>query len=133
MNNFNTPAEILDIWVTNGVNKAALSVHKMILLGMAAGAYIGFGAHAFLLATSVGETAYEAMLAKLVGAALFPAGLMMVILCGAELFTGNNLLTLALFQKKITAGKMLRNWAVVYLANLAGSVILALCCSDGRL
>ncbi len=126
MNGFHSPKEILAIWVTNGINKAALPVCKMILLGMAAGAYIGLGAHAFLLATSAGETSFEAMLAKLIGAGLFPVGLMLVVLCGAELFTGNNLLTLALFQKKITAGGLLKNWIVVYLANLAGSVVLAL-------
>ena len=125
MSGFQTPAEILNTWTGNGVNKAGLPVYKMILLGLAAGAYIGFGAHAFLLATSAGETSFEAMLAKLIGAALFPVGLMLVVLCGAELFTGNNLLTLALFQKKITAGAMVRSWIVVYFANLAGSVILA--------
>ena len=121
----NTPAEILEIWVTNGVKKASLPLYKMILLGIAAGVYIGLGAHAFLLATSVGETGFEMMLGKLIGASLFPAGLMLVVLCGAELFTGNNLLTLALFQKKITAGSLLRSWVVVFLANLLGSVLLA--------
>ena len=122
----NAPAEIREIWITNGVRKAALPVHKMILLGILAGVYIGLGAHAFLLATSVGETGFESMLAKLLGAGMFPVGLMLVIFCGAELFTGNNLLTLALFDKKITVPAMLKNWIVVYLANLAGGVILAL-------
>ncbi len=126
MNGFCTPKEIAGIWTNNGVAKANLPVHKMILLGLAAGAYIGLGACVFIMATSVGDTAFESMIMKLVGAALFPVGLMMVILCGAELFTGNNLLTLALMQKKITVGGMLKNWIVVYIANFAGSVILAL-------
>ena len=121
----NTPAEILEIWVGNGIKKASLPIYKMILLGMLAGVYIGFGAHVFLLATSAGGTAFESMAAKLVGSALFPVGLMLVILCGAELFTGNNLLTLALFQKKITPAGLLKNWITVYLANFAGSVLLA--------
>ncbi|MBR2561523.1 MAG: formate/nitrite transporter family protein [Eubacterium sp.] len=125
MNAFLTPAEILQAWIKNGINKAALPAYKMILLGLAAGVYIGFGAHAFLLATSAGDTSFEAMLGKLLGAALFPVGLMLVVLCGAELFTGNNLLTLALFQKKITSGAMVRSWIIVYLANLAGSIVLA--------
>ena len=121
----NTPAEILQIWIGNGVKKANLSVLKMILLGMAAGVYIGFGAHAFLLATAAADTAFSATAAKLAGAAVFPVGLMMVVMCGAELFTGNNLLTLALFDRKISPAQLLRNWVTVYLANLAGSVLLA--------
>ena len=125
MNGINTPAEIADIWISNGIKKAGLPVGKMLVLGMLAGMYIGFGADVFLLATSAGGDALQTMIGKLAGAALFPVGLMMVILCGAELFTGNNLLTLALMDKKITAGQMLRNWVVVYIGNLIGSVILA--------
>jgi len=121
----NSPAEIAEIWIGNGVKKAGLPVWKMLLLGILAGAYIGFGAYVFILATAAGGDAFQSMSAKLVGAALFPVGLMMVILCGAELFTGNNLLTLALMDKKITAGKMLTNWVVVYIGNLIGSVVLA--------
>ena len=121
----NTPVEIAEIWIGNGVKKANLPIGKMLVLGMMAGAFIGFGADVFVLATAAGGDAFQAMVAKLIGAALFPVGLMMVILCGAELFTGNNLLTLALMDKKITAGQMLRNWGVVYIGNLAGSVLLA--------
>ena len=122
----NSPAEITEIWINNGIKKANLSTGKMIVLGMLAGMFIGFGADVFVLATSAGGDAYQSMIAKLVGSALFPVGLMMVILCGAELFTGNNLLTLALLDKKITAGKMLKNWVVVYIGNLIGSVLIAL-------
>lgn len=121
----NSPAEIADIWINNGVKKAGLPIGKMIVLGMLAGAYIGFGACVFVQATALGGDAFQTMAAKLIGASLFPVGLMMVVLCGAELFTGNNLLTLALMDGKITWGKMLRNWVVVYIANLAGAVILA--------
>lgn len=121
----NSPAEILDIWIDNGVKKASLPVYKMIILGILAGVYIGFGAFVFILATSAGGDAFQSILAKFIGAALFPVGLMLVILCGAELFTGNNLLTLALMSKKITAVQMLRNWFFVYIGNLIGSVLLA--------
>lgn len=121
----NSPAEITEIWINNGIKKANLSVGKMLVLGMLAGVYIGFGANVFVLATAAGGDPFQSMVAKLIGAALFPVGLMMVILCGAELFTGNNLLTLALMDKKITAGKMLKNWVIVYIGNLIGSVLLA--------
>ena len=121
----NTPKEITDIWINNGVNKANLKIGKMLVLGIMAGAFIGFGSFVFVLATSGITDAYQAVIGKLIGASLFPVGLMMVILCGAELFTGNNLMTLALMDKKITAAQMLKNWGVVYIGNLIGSVLLA--------
>ena len=108
-----TPKEITDIWINNGVNKANLKIGKMLVLGIMAGAFIGFGSFVFVLATSGITDAYQAVIGKLIGASLFPVGLMMVILCGAELFTGNNLMTLALMDKKITAAQMLKNWGVV--------------------
>ena len=102
MGAFHTPAEVLEIWIGNGTKKGNLSALKMVILGIMAGIYIGFGSHVFLIATTGAETGAEQMIGKLVGASLFPAGLMMVILCGAELFTGNCLLTLALADRKIT-------------------------------
>ncbi|MBE6128985.1 MAG: formate/nitrite transporter family protein [Erysipelotrichaceae bacterium] len=117
----NTPKEILAVWIQNSKNKAALSPLKMVLLGMLAGMYIGFGCHVFVLATAAETT----VLTKLIGAALFPAGLMMVIFCGAELFTGNNLMTLAVMSGDISLKDMLRNWGLVYLGNFIGSVLLA--------
>lgn len=117
----NSPKEILKIWINNGKNKAVLPGYKMILLGILAGMFIGFGCHVFVLATASEVTAVS----KLIGAALFPVGLMMVIFCGAELFTGNNLMTLALMKKEITWQGMLKNWGLVYLGNLIGSVLLA--------
>ena len=125
MNGTNSPAEIAQIWVGNGIKKAKLSVAKMLFLGIFAGMFIGFGAVAFIVATSPGGTAGEMIAQKFLGAAIFPAGLMMVIFCGAELFTGNNLLALALFEKKSTAGERFENWTFVYIGNLIGSVLLA--------
>lgn len=126
MNGIHSPAEIYSIWVENGVKKASLSLLQMAVLGILSGIYIGFGAHAFLLATSGQGSGLEIVVGKLIGAMLFPIGLMLVILCGAELFTGNNLLTLALFRKRLSLPALLRSWGVVFLANLAGSVLLAL-------
>lgn len=125
MNNFLTPGEIAQVWVNNGKNKAALPIGKMLLLGIFAGVFIGFGAYGFTIITSGASSGFEVTVAKFMGASVFPAGLMLVIMCGAELFTGNNLLTLALFQKEITVGAMLKNWGVVYVANFIGAVLLA--------
>lgn len=120
-----SPSEIIEIWISNGVKKASLPIGKMIVLGILAGVFIGFGSSVFIMATAAGGDAFQSMIAKFIGAAIFPCGLMMVIFCGAELFTGNNLMTLALFDKKITFGKMLKNWCFVYLGNLIGSCLFA--------
>lgn len=116
-----TPKEILAIWIRNGKNKAALPSLKMLLLGILAGMFIGFGCHIFITATASETT----VITKLIGSALFPAGLMMVIFCGAELFTGNNLMTLALMKGEITLKDMLRNWLIVFCGNMIGSVFIA--------
>jgi len=126
MNGFLTPAEIAEVWVQNGIKKAKLPIGKMIVLGIFAGIFIGLGAHGFLVATAPGGSAAEAMIQKFIGASIFPAGLMMVLMCGAELFTGNNLLTLAWGRKEITTSEVLIDWFFVYLGNLIGSILLAL-------
>ena len=120
-----SPAEIASVWVDNGVKKAANSALKTILLAIFAGMFIGFGGFANIVA--VGSIATEAApgFGKLFGAAIFPVGLMLVIYCGAELFTGNNLLVVACMDKKITVSKLLRNWALVYIGNVIGSYLLA--------
>ncbi len=125
MNNFFSPAEICENMVNGCNNKAKLPISKMIVLGIFAGVFIGFGAYGFTVITSGAGTGFEATFAKYIGAGVFPVGLMLVVICGAELFTGNNLMTLSLFKKEITVGAMLRNWGVVWMANLIGSVLLA--------
>jgi formate/nitrite transporter len=125
LNSFLTPAEIGEVWIGNGVKKANLPILKMFLLGIFAGIFIGLGAHGFILATAATSGGTDALVAKLIGASVFPVGLMLVILCGGELFTGNNLLTLAWMDKKITVKQLLINWLVVYIGNLVGSILLA--------
>ena len=119
------PAEIASAWIETGEKKANLPIYKMLLLGIFAGIFIGFGSHSNIVVVQTLGSNVDEGLAKLLGAAVFPAGLMLVIMAGAELFTGNNLLTLALFEGRITFKKMLTNWTVVYLANFLGSVLLA--------
>lgn len=133
MNNFNNPAEISQCMVDGCNKKAKLSIGKMLLLGIFAGMFIGFGAYGFTLITSGAGTGFEATFAKFLGASVFPVGLMLVVLCGAELFTGNNLMTLSVLKKEITVGAMLRNWGVVWVANLIGAVLLAFLMSKSGL
>lgn len=122
---FLAPKEIANAMVNVGVAKGNLKVKQMVLLGILAGAFIGFGG---LANTIVSQTLgnIDPGMAKFAGAAVFPVGLMLVVIAGAELFTGNNLMTLAVMNKKITMSQMLKNWVVVWIANLVGSVLLAL-------
>ena len=117
----NSPAQIVDVMIQSGETKAALPIGKMFVLGILAGVFIAFGAEASSLAahnmTLVGIT-------RLVTGCVFPVGLIMVVLLGSELFTGNCLMVGALFNRKIGIGRLLRNWVVVYLGNLVGSLII---------
>lgn len=121
-----TPAIIADsLSKSICVQKVNASVFKLIVLGILAGAYIGFGA---ILATVVSSDASKYLglgLARLAGGAVFSLGLMLVVISGAELFTGNNLMLMSVLDKKASYGKMLFKWLVVYAANFIGAVLLA--------
>ncbi|MEZ4529354.1 MAG: formate/nitrite family transporter [Desulfobacterales bacterium] len=109
-----------------GVAKANSPWVTLFVLGMLAGAYIGFGglfsaSVTFDLAPKAGVGA-----TKLIAGASFSLGLMLVIIAGAELFTGNNLMISSVMIGEITWKKMLAKWGVVYLANFAGSILMAL-------
>lgn len=119
--NFLTPIEIANATVESGIKKSKLSTKKSILLGILAGLFIGLGALGNIL---ISQTIKDPGLAKFAGASIFPIGLMLVVVCGAELFTGNNLMTMAVMDKKITTKEMIRNWVLVYIANFIGAIIL---------
>ncbi|KGG79407.1 FdhC protein [Caloranaerobacter azorensis H53214] len=119
-----TPSEIAQATINAGIKKANLSALQMILLGIFAGIFIGFGAQADITVMQTLKNV-DIGLMKFMGAAVFPVGLMLVVMAGAELFTGNNLMTLALMDKKITLNQMLKNWFFVYLGNFIGSILLA--------
>lgn len=126
MNNFLTPAEISEAIAKGfGKNRTAMPIMRMIILGICACVFIGFGSYGFTVATANAGPGFEATIAKFMGAAVFPVGLMFVVMFGAELFTGNNLLTISLCKQDVSWGEMLRNWGVVWVANLIGSVVLA--------
>ncbi|NMC16622.1 MAG: formate/nitrite transporter family protein [Chloroflexi bacterium] len=120
-----TPAEVATKAIGVGVKKAGLDFWTMFVLALFGGAFIAIGA---VLATTVGTNGAEFPygLNALLKGLIFTVGLILVIVAGAELFTGNNLMLIAVLNKKITLGKMLRNWGVVYIGNLIGSVIVAL-------
>ena len=104
--------------------KANFRKSKTFVLAIAAGALIAFGAQVSLTVMT-GTEQLSWGLAKLVGAMTFATGLMMVVLTGAELFTGNVMMSFAVIEKKTSFMKLLRNWSIVYLGNFVGSIILA--------
>src|SRR5512144_135503 len=114
------PDAVLDQMVQAGTTKARLGVSDLLVRGFLSGALLGF-------ATTLAFTATLQTHLGLVGALVFPVGFVMIVLLGLELVTGNfALLPMALLDKRITLGKLLRNFGVVFLANLAGSVFYAL-------
>ena len=121
--NFFTPIEITKTTIESGIKKAQLSTKKILLLGILAGLFIGLGGLGNII---ISQTVSDIGVSKFAGACVFPVGLMLVVVCGAELFTGNNLMTIALMDKKITIKQMLRNWGFVYLANFIGAIILVI-------
>jgi len=110
---------------TTGVTKATASILNTLILGVLAGAYIGFGA---ALATVVGSDAASrfgtGVSQVLVGSA-FSVGLILVVIAGAELFTGNNLMITSVLGRHYGPVRLLNRWAVVYAANFIGAVLLA--------
>lgn len=118
-----SPLEIARNYVEIGIHKVRLSAFKMLVLGVFAGMFIGFVG----IASSVGAVTVEnASIARLISATLFPAGMAMVLVAGSELFTGNNLIIIALLEKKIRLHEMLKNWFFVFVGNFIGAALVAL-------
>jgi formate/nitrite transporter len=104
--------------------KADYSKTKMFTLAIAAGAFIAFGAQVSLTVTT-GDSMMGWGFTKLLGAMTFATGLMMVVLAGAELFTGNVMMTFSVLERKVSLAKLLRSWFFVYVGNFVGSLLLA--------
>ena len=120
------PAEIAEYTIEAGVKKATTPNKKVLASAFLAGAYIAFGALG-----SVGA-AYNLLanpetygLGKMVAGLMFPAGLMFVLIAGADLFTGNILITLAALKKRVTWSQTFKNWALVWIGNLIGGALVA--------
>ncbi len=121
-----TSAEILEKVSDSAVPKAGSGVLKLLILAILAGAYIAFGAQASAMVSfNLVADASTFGLGKLISAVVFPVGLMMVVLCGAELFTGNNLMLIGLLDKKIRISGLLKNWIIVYIGNFIGALLIA--------
>jgi formate/nitrite transporter len=117
------PAEMARLVETAGVAKAALPAAQMFVLAVLAGAFIGFGAALWLQVMTGADTSFGPH--RLLGGVAFSLGLILVIVGGAELFTGNALMVMAAVDRKITPAALLRNWAIVWPGNLIGAAALA--------
>jgi formate transporter len=119
-----SPQEIAERVEAVGVAKARLPLLTVTTLGVLAGGFIGLGALYFTLVASDSSLSFAA--SRLLGGLTFSLGLILVVIAGAELFTGNNLLMMAWAGKRITTAELLKNWLIVYLANFAGAAGLSL-------
>jgi formate transporter len=108
-----------------GVQKAGLSALNTFVLGVLAGAFIGLGA---MFATVVGAGAQDLPfgIVRLLSGIAFSLGLILVVVAGAELFTGNNLIVMAWAERRVPVRRLLRNWGLVYAGNFVGSLATAL-------
>ena len=104
-----------------GAAKAGRDEAALIVLGVLAGAFIAFGAMFMtIVVTGAGELPWG--VARLLAGLVFSLGLVLVIVGGAELFTGDSLMIVACASRRITPGSLLRAWALVYAGNIAGAV-----------
>jgi formate/nitrite transporter len=118
------PAQIALLVAQVGVRKATLPAVPTLALGVLAGAFIAFGAMFFTLVMTDNPLGLGP--GRLLGGLAFSLGLILVVVGGAELFTGNNLVVMAWADRKITGVQLARNWTLVYAANLVGALGSAL-------
>lgn len=119
----NSPNKIANDVVEKYRLKTTTSIVTLIILGILGGAYIGMGSTLYALVTSDLSKFVGLGFAKLMGGIVFSVGLILIVLCGGELFTGNCLLIAPRMQKKIKTKDILKNWTIVYLTNFIGCMI----------
>jgi formate transporter len=115
-----SPAEIKEAVEKVGVKKANLPPLASFMLAIVAGGGIGFGALYYTIVASDATLGFATV--RVLGGLVFSLGLALVLVGGAELFTGNNLIVMAWASGKVSTATMLRNWTIVYLGNLIGAL-----------
>ena len=125
-----TPTEIAGLVEERGVTKANASIQTTFILGVLAGAFIALGALFSTVVATGSPLGYGPT--RLLAGLAFSLGLILVVIGGAELFTGNNLITMSWVSRHISLGRLLRNWGIVYVGNLVGalSVVVMLFFAD---
>ena len=118
------PPEIAARIETAGVKKAQLPALQTMVLAILAGAFIAFGGMFYTLVVTDSGLGFGPQ--RLLGGIVFSLGLILVVIAGAGLFTGNNLIVMAWADKKISSHQLLRNWLLVYIGNFIGAAATAL-------
>lgn len=124
--NFLSPREIAYVIIKTGIKKTNIPIINMILLGILAGVYIAFASEGSSMAAFNLLAKPETYgLGRILAGAIFTTGLMLVVIAGGELFTGNTMIVAGVFEGKVRIAGMLKNWLFVYVGNLMGSVFIA--------
>ncbi|MDF1587760.1 MAG: formate/nitrite transporter family protein [Gammaproteobacteria bacterium] len=125
MDNFSVdayaPKEIAARIENAGIVKSGNDPLRVFALAILAGAFIAFGALLYTLVT-YDSADIAAGVTRLLGGFVFCLGLILVVVAGAELFTGNNLIVMAYVDKKVTLSQLVQNWVIVYLGNFVGAI-----------
>lgn len=116
------PSEMARKAEETGVKKAAMAAVPTFVLAILAGSFIALGA---VFSTTVTSGTLSFGMARMLGGITFSLGLILVVVGGAELFTGNNLIVMAWAGRRVATRALLRHWAIVYLGNFAGAVATA--------
>ncbi|MFA5791402.1 MAG: formate/nitrite transporter family protein [Caldisericia bacterium] len=119
-----TPPQIAEKLGDVCQGKCRTPMKKFFVLAILAGAFIAFGAQLSIIVGSDATLGFG--FTKFIAGAVFSVGLMLVVIAGAELFTGDNLIVISALEKKVRWGELLKTWTAVYLGNLIGSVLIAL-------
>ena len=130
---FLTPQETIGAIIANGRRVLAQSLGRTFVLSLLAGFYISFGAQLATVVTSDAAAHLGSGVARFLGGSVFSIGLMLVVVCGAELFTGNSFLASSVLDGEIRLIKMLENWGVVIVGNLLGAIFFAWMMAESRL
>lgn len=107
----------------HGIEKSKMGFLPTLILAILAGAFIGLGGIYFNFSTA--QITINVLFTQIIGGLTFSLGLILVVIAGAELFTGNNLMIMSLVGKKISSLKLIRNWIIVYVGNFIGSILIA--------
>lgn len=130
---FFTPVETAHAIVQNGRRVLHQNFGRTFVLSLLAGFYIAFGAQLSTVVTQDASLFTGLGISRLLGGSVFSIGLMLVVICGAELFTGNSLLAGAALHGEISWGKLAENWIVVLVGNFIGSLFFAWLMFETRL
>ena len=117
-----SPVEVTDNYIKASAAKAKSPAWRLFVLAFFAGILVSLGA---IASSTAAQGIADTGTARFISGAIFPIGLMMVVLLGTELFTGNALMVTAAMDRLITWGALFRNWVIVYVGNFAGAIVMA--------